>query len=288
MLRSGAMLWLGLGFLLGAVAGACGALLGVLWYTIPRLERLYVFRPSRDVVRVPSDLGLPYDQCFVETTDGVRLCAWHLCPPQPQGSVIYFHGNSGNLGTYAEILGLLYRHHLQVFAVDYRGYGWSTGAPSEEGLYADAVATTLYFNSNFRQAHLPLVYWGRSLGGCFAGHAAGRIPPNGLILETTFPSKSSLAEDYPQFRLFRPFTRLRLDTVEQIGKHQYPVLILHGDKDRTVPLKQGQILFNKLPGPKEFWRVPEAGHVDIHMRDSAAYMRRVLDFINSVRPPTVH
>ncbi len=287
MLRSVSMGWL-LGFLGGLFLGIFGAVLAILRLTVPRLERLYVFRPSRDIIRVPSDLGLPYDQCFIDTSDGARLCAWHLCPPQPVGSVVYFHGSAGNLGIYNELFAMFYRHRLQVFAVDYRGYGWSTGIPSEEGLYEDAECAVRYFDANFRLPHLPVVYWGRSLGGCIAAYAAARFPPSGLILETAFPSKESLLEEYPQLRLVRYFSRYKLDTVGHLKHHHFPVLILHGDKDRTVPMRQAQILFNRLTGPKEFWRVPGAGHIDIHMVDSQAYMRKVLDFVGSVRQPVIH
>lgn len=281
-------MWVALGFLGGLVIGAIGALFALLRYAIPRLERVYVFRPSRDIMRTPTDVGIPYDQCFIDTRDGARLCAWHMCPDDPVGSVIYFHGSAGNLGIYNELFAMFFRHRLQVFAVDYRGYGWSTGVPSEEGLYEDAAAAVEYFSANFKRCQTPILYWGRSLGGCIAASAARHEKPSGLILETTFPSKASLLEEYPHFRFFKLFSKYRLDTVSFLQNHDFPILILHGDKDRTVPLRQAQLLYNRLTGPKQFWRVPGAGHIDIHMVDSDAYMQRVLEFVSSVRPVMVH
>lgn len=157
-------------FVLGLVTGlVIGSILGVvllLRLTVPKLEQLYVFRPSSDVFRKPSDLGVPFDQCFIDTPDGVRLSAWHLCPANPLASIVYFHGSGGNLGIRTEILVELYRNGLQVFAVDYRGFGWSTGTPSEDGVLVDVAATVDFFNANFRRFRCPVVYWGRSLGGC--------------------------------------------------------------------------------------------------------------------------
>lgn len=281
-------IWLPLIFIAGTFVGSLITVFSILWYTVPRLERLVLFRPSRDVLRTPAELGVPYDQCFIDTPDGARLSAWHLRPPQPRASILYFHGNGGNLGALSEILSIFYRHGLQVFAVDYRGYGWSTGRPTEEGLYEDAISTVRHFQANFKSDQIPLIYWGRSLGGSIAAYAAGQFPPTGLILETSFPSKSSLLEDYPRFRPFGPFSRCRFDTVQHLSQHHFPVLVVHGDRDRTVPLKQGQKLYSQLPGPKEFFRVEGAGHVDIHMKDGDRYMRRVIDFVESVRPPMIH
>jgi fermentation-respiration switch protein FrsA (DUF1100 family) len=252
------------------------------------LERFYVFRPSRDILRTPTDFGIPYDQCFIDVEKGVRLCAWHVKPDDPVGSIVYFHGNSGNLGVLNEILAMLFKSGLQVLAVDYRGYGWSTGVPSEQGFYQDARASAEYFNANFRDRKLGLVYWGRSLGGCAASYAAQEIPPDGLLLETAFPSKASLLKHYPRLKPLSPFSRYRFNTVEHLEGHQFPVLLLHGDKDRTVPLSQGQALYAAIAQPKEFWCVRGGGHVDIHMVDTKRYLHKVVEFVKSVKPALIH
>jgi fermentation-respiration switch protein FrsA (DUF1100 family) len=275
-------------FILGLILGGASALLVALWYAVPRLERLYVFRPSRDVLKTPAKLGIPFDQCFVETDDGCRLSAWHVSPEYPIGSIIYFHGNSGNLGILVEILAMFYRHSLQVFALDYRGYGWSTGTPTEHGLYTDALSAVAYFQENFRKPGLPTVFWGRSLGGCVASYAAGKAAPDGLVLETTFASKSTLLKSLPHMRPFQIFSKMKLDTVGHLRNLQVPVLVVHGDKDRTVPFEQGQLLYRRLKDPKEFFRVKGAGHIDIHMLDSENYMKRALAFVTALTPPSIH
>ena len=281
-------MWILAAFLVGLLVGFVVTILTILWYMVPKLERLYVFRPSKDVLKTPTKLEVPFDQCFIETTDGCRLSAWNVRPHHPVASIVYFHGNGGNLGVLVEILGMFYRHNLQVFAVDYRGYGWSTGNPSEQGIYTDSLATVEYFNANFRRPGLPVIYWGRSLGGCAASYSAGKSPPNGLILETTFPSKAQLLKHFPYMRPFSFFSKYKLDTLKHISGHQFPVLVIHGEKDRTIPFEQGRSLYDQLSDPKQFYGVPGAGHIDIHMLDSEAYMRRVLSFVSDVRPLTVH
>ena len=126
------------------------------------------------------------------------------------------------------------------------------------------------------------------MGGVAASFAAGNLPPDGLILETTFADKTALLEDYSHLRIFQIFTRYKLETVANLIKRDFPVLVIHGDKDKTIPLKQGQLRYTRLSEPKEFWRVPGGGHVDIHMIDTESYIKRILTFIESVKPPVIH
>jgi len=265
------------------ISGAMGIFLA-LWWLVPRLERLYIFRPSREISSTPAEVGIAFDQHFIETTDNCRLSAWHLCPDNPVGGIVYFHGNSGNLGILVEVLEMLYRCDLQVLAVDYRGYGRSTGTPSETGLYRDALATVRYFQKNLKNHQIPMIYWGRSLGSCVAAFTSSQIPPDALILESAFRSKAALVQYYPQFRFFHPFSTCRLDTVHHLEKHIFPVLLLHGDQDRTIPLEEGRLLFEKLTEPKESFWIEGANHVNIHRVDGIAYMRRVLRFVKQANP----
>ncbi len=282
-------LWLALVLLFAtACLSFVGGICAVLWWTVPRIEKNYLFRPDRVVARTPADLGVPFEQHFIETPDGCRLSAWHICPPDPDGAVVYFHGNGSNLGILIEILKMLYDSGLQVLAVDYRGYGWSSGNPSEEGLNIDAEASVRFFREKLKRPNIPLIYWGRSLGSCFAAYASRKLPPHGLILETAFPSKASLIRHYPQFKPFYFFSRCRLNTLDHLRDHDFPVLLVHGDKDKTIPLEQGHLLYRKLQGPKEFFRIEGADHINLHRIDSESYMKRVLQFVDDSRPPLIN
>jgi fermentation-respiration switch protein FrsA (DUF1100 family) len=155
-------------------------------------------------------------------------------------------------------------------------------------VYQDALAVIDYFNANFRKEGIPVVYWGRSLGGCVAAFASGKVAPNGLILETTFPSKAQLLAHFPHLSPFRFFSKYKFDTVGYLREHQFPILVIHGDIDRTIPVEQGKALYEQLTGPKQFFLVEGAGHIDIHMVNSQIYMDKVLSFIDDVRPALVH
>ncbi len=260
----------------------------VLFWGVPKIERRLVFQPSREIFKTPADFGVPFEQHVIRTPDHQEVVGWHLRPPDPVASVIYFHGNSGNLGLYNEIFVLFYRHGLQTLAIDYRGYGMSTGSPTERGLQRDALSSIDFFNQRLATNGLPVIYWGRSLGGSVAAFAASRKKPEGLILESTFASKRSLLKNYPTYRPFLLFSRCRLNTVGHLRGHDYPVLVIHGDRDKTVPIEQGRHLYQRLPGPKAFFEVAGADHINIHRMEGAGYMDRVLEFAREVRPPLVH
>ena len=249
---------------------------------VPRLEQVLLFRPVKEVISTPSDVGIAFDQYHIETPDGCQLIGWHMCPSLPVGNVIYFHGNGGNLGILVEIFQALYSNNLQVLAFDYRGYGSSTGTPSEAGLYQDGLAAVRYFQDHIEGGNLPIVYWGRSLGSCVAAYVASQIPPDGLILETAFSSKKSLVRYHPMFRWFHPFSHCKLNTLKHLEGCSSPALLLHGDQDQTVPLEEGKSLFRNLKGPKQFYCVSGGDHINLHRIGGDSYMRKIVQFIDSL------
>ncbi len=254
-----------------------------LFWAVPGLERRFVFQPSKDVTQTPIQFGVPFEQFYVPTPDGERLSAWHLLPNRPRAAVLYFHGNRGNLGLFAEVLARLYQNRLQVFAVDYRGYGTSSGRPTEKGVYVDALAAVEYFQDRLRLEGCPVVFWGRSLGGPVAAYASGRALPAGVILETTFSSKRILLRNYPwQFRFFSAFSKYRFDTLQYLSGQRLPKLVVHGDQDRTIPVEQGRYLFRNLENPKSFLGISGADHINIHTTDEDRYWRTILEFIDGL------
>lgn len=263
-----------------AAASSLLTLAAVLWRWVPRVERHFVFRPSRWVLRTPSHLGIPWEQHWIATEDGCRLSAWHMCPPGPRAGVVYFHGSGSNLSLMTEVFAILYRIGLQVLAVDYRGYGHSSGTPSEDGAYRDAEATVRYFQDRLAKEGLSTLYWGRSLGSIFASRAALAVEPDGLILESGFASVGRLVGSGLRMRLYRLFSRTRLDALDHLRGHTFPVLVVHGDRDQTIPVEQGRYLYERLDGPKELFVVEGADHISTHMLDTPGYCRRILSFVD--------
>jgi hypothetical protein len=230
----------------------------------------------------PRQFGVGFSALTLETADGERLRAWHLAHADAVAQVVYFHGNGGNLSIWTDVLVGLWRERLDVVAVDYRGYGLSTGKPTEEGLYRDVDATVSHVQSTLRRADLPLIYWGRSLGTAMAGYAATRGRPDGVVLEAGFPSARALFDRNPVMRLLSAFATYRFATAEWMANVRAPTLVIHGDRDSVIPHRHGQDLYDALPGPKRFVAIPGGDHNDPAPADAALYWSAVREFIASL------
>src|SRR5262245_5027891 len=188
-------------------------LVGALMLAIRAVEPQLAFFPTRGEDVTPRDLGRRFDVLTIPTADGERLHAWRLPAESPRADVVYFHGNGGNLSMWAPILEQLSRHGYSALAVDYRGYGLSTGAPSERGLYRD-VDAIVHQAWRDRDPRVPIVYWGRSLGATMAAYAATVKAPDRIIFESGFPDVWSVVRSSPLLALLSPFSSYRFPTAE--------------------------------------------------------------------------
>jgi uncharacterized protein len=246
------------------------------------VESRFAFFPSAGEPSTPSALGLPFEPTTLTTSDGERLRAWLLPNPAAQALVVYFHGNGGNLSVWLPILGELHRQGFTVAAIDYRGYGASTGRPSERGLYLD-VDAALEWASQLVKPALPVVYWGRSLGTTMAAYAATKQRPDGLILEAGFSHLRSIVRASPPLALLSLFSSYRFPTGEYAGRAGCPVLVMHGDADQVIPISNGRELFDQLHHPKRFEIIPGGDHNDLAPSDPRRYWTAVHEFVASVR-----
>jgi fermentation-respiration switch protein FrsA (DUF1100 family) len=250
---------------------------------IGALEPRMVFFPYRGEDETPARLGLRYQQLSLTTSDGERLAAWQLEPEQPIADIVYFHGNGGNLSLWLPVFATLHGLNYRVLAVDYRGYGLSTGSPTEAGVYLDAEATVRHAARN--RAAGPLVFWGRSLGAAIAASATHAVAPDGLVLESGFPDKASVIRSQPVLRALNIFGAYRFATVELLRDVARPVLVMHGDRDSIVPFSLGQELFAGLSGPKQFVAVKGADHNDFFDETHREYWDPVIRFIDGLASP---
>lgn len=219
-----------------------------------------LYFPSRQIVRTPGDLGCKFDEVSLITEDGERLGGWWV-PGRPPiiGHMLFCHGNGGNIGDRVGNAALLAAAGFDVLLFDYRGYGISTGSPDELGTYRDARAARATVLARRAIDPARVFYLGESLGGAVALRLAVDAPPRGLILQSTFTSIRDVARHhYP----FVP-TALVPDvypSLKLIGQLRVPLLLLHGDRDETVPLKFAQALFSAAPQPKRLHVFPGRAH----------------------------
>jgi uncharacterized protein len=211
----------------------------------------------------------------IHTADGERLHAWWVPARAPSlAHVLLCHGNAGNVGDRVAHLELLSAAGLDVLAFDYRGYGRSTGRPSERGLHLDARAARDALLGRDGVEPSRVIYLGESLGGAVALALALELPPSGLILQSAFTSVRDMARlHYP---LIPPalvpdaYPSLRLITALRA-----PLLVLHGARDAIVPVMHGEALFEAAPGPKRMHVFPGAGHNDLLAEAGDEWVRAI-------------
>ena len=252
---------------------------------VRQLESQMAFFPFPGEDVTPHQLGAEYSAATIETADGERLRAWHIPRTDAIAQVVYFHGNGGNLSVWADVLVALADERLDVFAIDYRGYGLSSGNPTEQGLYRDVDATLADVHARRRRADVPLLYWGRSLGTAMAAYGASKQPPDGVVLEAGFPSARSLFERNPLMMLLSAFSTYRFATAEWMSTVRVPALVIHGERDSVIPYRLGERLYQSLPGPKRFITIPGGDHNDPVPADAELYWGAVRDFIASLPSP---
>jgi fermentation-respiration switch protein FrsA (DUF1100 family) len=245
------------------------------------LALMYVFQRSLmyfpDRARTPpAAAGLPQaEEVTLTSADGERLIAWYIPPQDSKPLVIYFHGNGGALNLRADRFRWLTTHGFGLLGLSYRGYGGSSGKPSEAGLLLDASAAY-----DFAAARYPsgrIVLWGESLGtGVAIALAAGR-QVGGIILDAPFTSAADIgAAAYP-FAPVRWFIKDSFHSDERIGRVKAPLLVLHGEMDRIIPIRFGERLFTLANEPKQMVRLPSGGHVDLDDHGAPAAVRAFLN-----------
>lgn len=255
------------------------------FYAARRFERSVVFQPA------PYDGGpswrLPRrgEDVWFETNGGARLHGWFVRAqtPEPAATVLYLHGNGGNL-SYTGWLGEeLSARGFDVLLFDYRGYGRSGGASVDERtLYEDADAAYYYLTRERGVSPARLVLYGQSLGTTAAVDLAARRECAALILESGLSSAAEMAAVvWPG--LPRSLARLghnRLDSAGKLGRVSAPVLVAHGERDEVIPLAQGRALYEAAREPKRQIVVPGAGHNDLVAKGGRAYLDALAEFIH--------
>lgn len=254
----------------------------VLRLSVGWLEPRMTFHPLREIVTDPSNIGIDHEEYRIDTSDGEKIAAWHLPHSTPEAEILFFHGNAGNLSVWLEFLVQLYRHGYSVFALDYRGYGESTGRPTEEGVLEDSRAFVEFYWNRLHRRDIPVVYFGRSLGGATSAYASTIRPPDGLILEATFPDKATLLEHYPFLKFLNLFARYRLPTIEFLDNVDFPILVIHGDQDTVAPLSVGRRLFDLIEADKELYVVEGANHNAQYIIGGEEYWTRLRNFITKL------
>jgi fermentation-respiration switch protein FrsA (DUF1100 family) len=237
-------------------------------------QRSLMYFPDRERTP-PAAVGLPSaEEVVLESEGGERVIAWHVPPQGEKPVLVYFQGNGGALRHRADRFRAFTADGTGLVALSYRGYGGSTGSPSENGLIADGESAY-----RFAAARYPvqrIVLFGESLGTGVAVALAAAHPAAGLILQAPFTSAADVASLVYWFLPVRLLMKDPFYSDQRIAKVTVPVLILHGARDRVVPIALGERLYALANEPKRFVRLPDGGHNDLDGHGVLAEVRRFL------------
>lgn len=263
-------------------AGAIGAYVAVLTLLyVQQREMMYPRNPARAEIASANLPGV--EETVLTAADGEKLVAWVVPPREGKPVLLFFHGNAGNFARPVRQARFraLTEDGTGLFAVNYRGYGGSTGAPTEDGLAQDARAA--YAAAAARFGSERLVGYGESLGTGVVLKLAAEEPLKAVVLEAPYLSTVAVAQQrYPLL----PVGLLMKDQFrsdEVIGKVKAPILVLHGERDGVIPFSQGEALFALANAPKRFVRFPDGNHSDLRAHGSAAETRGFLADVAAAR-----
>jgi uncharacterized protein len=210
-----------------------------------------LYHPSKEIQGTPADLGLFYEWVALETADGARLSAWWVPADAARGVLLFCHGNAGNISDRLDSIRNFNRLGLSVFIFDYRGYGKSSGHPSEQGTYRDAEAAWNYLIQVRQKDPREIVVFGRSLGGSIAAWVSQVYKPRVLILESAFASLREAARDRMPGIFVKLLVPDQYRTLQYLTTVHCPVLILHSRADEIIPFRHGAALYAAANEPKE-------------------------------------
>jgi len=260
------------------------AVAGVVLALIALAQRRLIYFPSTGLPSL-GEAGLDEGEPVTfDTSDGLRLGAWFVpaSGPPPRVTVVVFNGNAGNRAYRAPLAASLRRHGLQVLLTDYRGYGGNPGAPSEQGLAADARAALQYLRSRPDVDQERIVYLGESLGSAVAFRLAVEQPPKGLILRSPFTSLADVGRHHYPLLPVRLLLRDRFASVDSAHQLRSPVLVIAGGRDTVVPIEYTRRLYAAIPGPKTLVELPDADHNDAELLTGDEMIQSIVRFIGQL------
>ncbi len=249
------------------------------------LQRSIMYFPARSL-STPAQAGVPeMVPVTLSTADGLELAAWYRAPwgsdENVRPTVVYYHGNGGGIAMRGPRARPYLDRGFGVLLVEYRGYSGNPGSASEQGLYADGRASLAFVESE----GLPLdrvVLLGESLGSGVAVQMATEFDVGAVVLEAPFSSAVDVAAGAYWFLPVRWLMKDRFDSLSKMDRVRAPLFVVHGERDRIVPVRLGRKLFAAANDPKEAVYLPNAGHNDLPAHGS---IQLVIDYLERRFPP---
>jgi hypothetical protein len=240
----------------------------------------FIYFPLSEIDYTPDMAGLAYEDVYFKTEDNVELNGWYIPVEGAKNTLLFFHGNGGNISHRLDSLKIFNELGLSVFIIDYRGYGQSQGTTSEQGTYRDAEAAWRYLTESRDIADKDIIVFGRSMGGAVATWLSNQYTPSLLILESTFTSVADMAKHYYPYLPTTLLARIKYASIDRIDAIQCPILFSHSQSDEIVPFELGVQLFEQAQEPKMFLQL-KGGHNDGFIVTGRSYVNGIKEFLDT-------
>ena len=253
--------------------------LGLRWY-----EQKSVYYPERDIHQTPRDAGLPFEEVKLSTADGETIHGWWVPSGKRDAPVLlFFHGNGGNVSHRLEKLAVFRGVGANTLIIDYRGYGRSSGTPSERGIYRDALAAYGWLTQAQGVDPKRIVVYGESLGSAVAVHLASEAPTGGVIVESGFTSVTDIAQKMFPFLPVRWILKHKFNSIDKVHRINAPLLILHSRQDELFEMSHPERLLGAAQSPKRLVEM-EGGHNDAFLVSADTYRAAIAQFLVELHP----
>lgn len=241
-----------------------------------------VYFPDKQLPFTPAAIGLSYDDIRFMTADNLELNGWYIFNDYPIGTLLFCHGNAGNIGHRLASIKIFHDLGLNVFIFDYRGYGKSEGSINESGSSLDARAAWDFLTQT---RHIPpgqIVLFGRSLGSAVAAELGRSVSAAGIILESSFRSIPDLGQQLYPFLPVKLLSRVKYPTSDYLQQVGIPKLFIHSRNDEIIPFSHGEYNYSHAPAPKAFLEI-SGGHNDGFMVSRAVYEKGLRQFLSGLK-----
>jgi hypothetical protein len=245
-------------------------------------EKGLIFFPLRQLEGTPEDVGLEYENIFFPAADGIQLHGWFVpsSDSEEKTTLLWFHGNAGNISHRLENLLLLHRYlNISIFIFDYREFGLSAGHISKAGTYLDAKGAWNYLLRQRLVEPSKILLFGRSLGTALAVDLAASEPCLGVVLEAAFTSSQDMLKRYFLGAIPPELSQSAYNSIDKIHLIRAPLLFIHGEYDEAIPVEMAQRLYQAAQVPKRFHLVSDSGHNDTYVVGGAEYFHQWQDFL---------
>ncbi len=230
----------------------------------------------------PKDIGIDFEESFYLYPNEESVHFWFIpASKETKNTILFCHGNSGNLGDRLEIIKVLHSLDWNLLIFDYRGYGASKGIPSEKNTYQDGEAMIHFLKEKKGIDESWIVVYGRSLGGGIACELALRHPHlKGLILDSTFTSLPEIGQRYYPYIPVKWILRYRYENLKKIKRISIPKLIIHSKQDNIIPVSHAHKLFEGAKDPKKLLILPHGDHTTCFISSQEEYLSGIKEFLS--------